>query len=498
MNFRPILPLLLLLLCAGCSQEQRLPNIVVIFIDDMGYADIAPFGAAYPTPNLDRMAQEGRRFTDFQTSSPVCSASRAALLTGAFNRRIDVDGAYAPYSEEGLNPGETTIAEMLRPLGYATAVYGKWHLGDQPKFLPASQGFDEYYGLPYSNDMWPQHGQYVNLPPELDARKKQWPNLPIIEGTKVVDDDVTGEEQALLTRQYTERAVSFIDRNKDKPFFLYVPHSMMHVPIFASDRFLGKSGAGLYADVVMELDWSVGEIMESLRRNGLDKDTLVVFTSDNGPWLNYGTHAGSAKPFREGKHTIYEGGNRVPAIFWWPGKIPADTATEYLASTIDILPTVAALTGAKLPEKVIDGRDIRPLLFGDEAASSPHEYFPIYHDGGLKAIRTERWKLIFPHRYNALKEAPGMDGAPAGYVATDATLELYDLENDPSETKDVKADYPEIVADLEAASQRYRQELGDRLTQTEGSAVRPAGLMQEGDERLNWGAAYNERESATP
>ncbi|MDA0206290.1 MAG: sulfatase [Acidobacteria bacterium] len=485
MMIRPLLTIFLLLLCAGCSQEPRLPNVVVIFIDDMGYADIGPFGASHPTPNLDRMALEGRRFTDFQTSSPVCSASRAALLTGALNKRIDVNGAYGPYSEEGLNPDETTLAELVKTKGYATAVYGKWHLGDQPKFLPANQGFDEYYGLPYSNDMWPQHGEYVDLPPELDARKKRWPNLPIIEGTKIVDDDVTGAEQALLTRQYTERAVSFIDRNKDNPFFLYVPHTMMHVPIFASDRFLGKSGAGLYADVVMEIDWSVGEIIEALRRNGLDHDTLVVFTTDNGPWLNYGNHAGSAKPFREGKHTIFEGGNRVPTIFWWPGRIPADTSSDYLASTIDILPTVAALIGADLPDKVIDGSDIRPLLFGEDAAS-PHEYFPLYHSGGLKAIRTERWKLTFPHTYNALKEAPGMDGAPGGYVATEAELELYDLDADPSETSDVKDEHPEIVADLVAAGERYRTELGDRLTGAEGSAVRPAGQMQEGDERLNW------------
>ncbi len=485
MMIRPLLTIFLLLLCAGCSQEPRLPNVVVIFIDDMGYADIGPFGASHPTPNLDRMALEGRRFTDFQTSSPVCSASRAALLTGALNKRIDVNGAYGPYSEEGLNPDETTLAELVKTKGYATAVYGKWHLGDQPKFLPANQGFDEYYGLPYSNDMWPQHGEYVDLPPELDARKKRWPNLPIIEGTKIVDDDVTGAEQALLTRQYTERAVSFIDRNKDNPFFLYVPHTMMHVPIFASDRFLGKSGAGLYADVVMEIDWSVGEIIEALRRNGLDHDTLVVFTTDNGPWLNYGNHAGSAKPFREGKHTIFEGGNRVPTIFWWPGRIPADTSSDYLASTIDILPTVAALIGADLPDKVIDGSDIRPLLFGEDAAS-PHEYFPLYHSGGLKAIRTERWKLTFPHTYTALKEAPGMDGAPGGYVATEAELELYDLDADPSETTDVKDEHPEIVADLVAAGERYRTELGDRLTGAEGSAVRPAGQMQEGDERLNW------------
>jgi arylsulfatase A len=491
MKNRILLTAFALLLSLGCANEQEVsqgpPNIVVIYIDDMGYADVGPFGATdYATPHLDQMAREGRRFTDFQVSSPVCSASRAALLTGAFNKRIDVNGAYAPLTGYGLNPEETTLAELLRDQGYATAVYGKWHLGDQPKFLPPNQGFDEYYGLPYSNDMWPQHGQYVKLTPEHNARKQQWPNLPIIENDVVVDDDVTGAEQALLTRQYTERAVSFIEGNKGQPFFVYVPHSMVHVPLFASDEFLGKSGAGLFGDVVMELDWSVGEILNTLRSNGLAENTLVVFTTDNGPWLNYGNHAGSAGPFREGKHTIFEGGTRVPTIFWWPGKIPAGTTSDMLASNIDILPTVVALTGAGLPDKVIDGRDIRPLLFAEDGAESPHEYFPLYHVGALKAIRSMRWKLVFPHTYNALKGTPGADGSPGGYVPTEIELSLYDLGTDSNETTDVKDQHPDIVAELEAAADRYRAELGDLLTETVGSAVRPAGQMEEGDERLEW------------
>lgn len=490
MNTRITLIALVLLLTFGCGSEpqvsERPPNVVVIYIDDMGYADIGPFGAQYPTPNLDQMAREGRRFTDFQVSSPVCSASRAALLTGALNKRIDVNGAYAPLTGFGLNPDETTIAEMVRERGYASAVYGKWHLGDQPKFLPPNQGFDEYYGLPYSNDMWPQHGDYVALPPANDARKRSWPNLPIIENDAVLNDNVTGEDQAQLTKQYTERAVSFIERHKDQPFFVYVPHSMVHVPLFASDEFLGKSGAGIFGDVVMELDWSVGQILDTLRSNGLAENTLVVFTSDNGPWLNYGNHAGSAKPFREGKHTIFEGGTRVPTIFWWPGKIPAGTTSTEMASNIDIFPTVAALVGADLPESVIDGHDIRPLLFDEAAALTPHEYFPLYHSGGLKAIRSPRWKLVLPHKYNALKETPGADGGPGGYVPTDIELSLYDLQTDPSETTDIKADHPDVVAELEEVADRYRIELGDRLTDAVGNAVRPAGQMEEGDARLEW------------
>lgn len=490
MQTRLLLTILVLLLALGCGREQqsprRPPNIVIIYIDDMGYADIGPFGADYPTPNLDQMAREGRRFTDFEVSSPVCSASRAALLTGAIHKRVGVSGAFNPHAEVGLNPDETTLAELVREQGYATAIYGKWHLGHHPKFLPTNQGFDEYFGIPYSNDMWPQHSQYYEVDPVRDARKKTFPNLPIFENTTVFNRSLTGEDQALLTRWYTERAVDFIDRNEDTPFFLYVPHSMVHIPLFASDDFLGKSGVGLYGDVVMELDWSVGEILGALRRNGIAEDTLVVFTSDNGPWLSFGNHAGSSGPFREGKGTTFEGGHRVPTIFWWPGRIPAGTTTDVLAATIDILPTVAGLVGADLPERVIDGHDIRPLLFGEEANQSPHEYFPYYYQRGLKAIRTERWKLVFPHVYRSLLETPGADGAQAGYVQTPTELALYDLDQDPSETTDIKEQHPEIVAELKAAADRYRQELGDQLTDIEGSAVRPAGQMEEGDERLVW------------
>jgi arylsulfatase A len=350
MQTRLILTILVLLLTLGCGREQqsprRLPNIVIIYIDDMGYADIGPFGADYPTPNLDQMAREGRTFTDFEVSSPVCSASRAALMTGAIHKRIGVSGAFNPHAEVGLNPDETTLAKLVREQGYATAIYGKWHLGHHPKFLPTNQGFDEYFGIPYSNDMWPQHLQYYQVDPVRDARKKTFPNLPLFKNTTVFNPSLTGEDQALLTRWYTERAVDFIDRNKDAPFFLYVPHSMVHIPLFASDEFLGKSGAGLYGDVVMELDWSVGEILTALRRNGIAEDTLVVFTSDNGPWLSFGNHAGSSGPFREGKGTTFEGGHRVPTVFWWPGHVPAGTTTDVLAATIDILPTVAALIGA--------------------------------------------------------------------------------------------------------------------------------------------------------
>jgi len=306
-------------LAPALASQQRLPNLVVIFIDDMAYADIGPFGGEVPTPNLDRMAAEGMRFTDFSVATAVCSASRAALLTGCYHRRVGISGALGPRSKHGLHEREMTLAEVCKQRGYATACYGKWHLGHHPKFLPTNHGFDEFFGLPYSNDMWPLHPAYAHLPTEAERRKKGYPALPLIEGVEVVDPEVTGEDQEMLTTWYTERAVSFIERNKDRPFFCYVPHSMVHVPLFVSDKFKGKSGAGLFGDVVMEIDWSVGQILAALQEHGVDRDTMVVFTSDNGPWLSYGHHAGSSGIYREGKGTMFEGGIREPTIVRWPG-----------------------------------------------------------------------------------------------------------------------------------------------------------------------------------
>ncbi|MGI9516197.1 MAG: sulfatase-like hydrolase/transferase, partial [Pirellulaceae bacterium] len=265
---------------SGSVVADELPNIVVIFIDDLGYADIGAFGdPAWDTPSLDRMAAEGRRFTDFVTATAVCSASRAALLTGCYHRRVSISGALGPNAKHGLNPDEVTIAELCKQKGYATACFGKWHLGHHRPFLPLQHGFDEYYGLPYSNDMWPLHPEYVDLPEGAAKRKQGYPDLPLIEGNEIVDAEVTGEDQAQLTVEYTRRAVDFINRNRDQPFFLYVPHTMVHVPLFVSEQFDGKSGQGLFGDVMMEVDWSVGQIIDALQVNGIDDRTLVVFTS---------------------------------------------------------------------------------------------------------------------------------------------------------------------------------------------------------------------------
>lgn len=471
------------------------PNVVVIFIDDMGYADIHPFGdTKYPTPNLDRMAAEGRRFTDFVVSSAVCSASRSALMTGCYHRRVGISGALGPKSEIGIHPAETTLAEVCKSKGYATAIFGKWHLGHHPKFLPTAHGFDQYYGIPYSNDMWPLHPDFLTKREKNPAARSPWPKLPMISATRdkgyeIVNPDIQPEDQEQMTKQFTERAVDFIKTNANQPFFLYLPHPMVHVPLYASEDFKGKSGQGIFGDVVMEVDWSVGQIMDAVESIDAAENTLVIFTSDNGPWLSYGTHAGSAGPLREGKGTMFEGGYREPTLMWWKGKIPAGTTCDKLCSSIDVLPTVAKLIDAEVPEEAsqkIDGKDIRPLMFGDENASSPHDAFYCYYSGGeLHAVRNERFKLTFPHRYRTLAGRDGGDGGtPAAYEMTKIGLSLFDLDNDVSETTDVKDRFPAVVKELQAAAERAREDLGDKLTSRKGSGLRSHGKLDANDERL--------------
>ncbi|HEY1173466.1 MAG TPA: sulfatase [Verrucomicrobiae bacterium] len=459
--------------------ETRPPNVVIIFTDDLGYADVGVFGGrGFKTPNLDRMAKEGIRFVNFHVSQAVCSASRAALLTGCYNNRLGIHGALGPGAKVGLNPSEMTIAEVVKQKGYATGMFGKWHLGDHPSLLPVKQGFEEYFGIPYSNDMWPFHPEVVDLPDD-SPKKKRWPDLPMIEGDKVVNPKLTPEDQTQLTTWYTERAVKFIEKNKAKPFFLYVAHNMPHVPLYVSDKFKGKSEKGVLGDVLMEIDWSVGEILRTLSVNGLDENTLVIFTSDNGPWLSYGTHAGSAGPLREGKGTSWEGGVRVPFIARWPGKIPQNRVSEIPTMTIDLLPTIAGLVGAPLPEKKIDGKDIWPLLKGDAQAKSPHEAYYIYYaNNQLQAVISGQWKLFFPHTYRTLGDkSGGTDGKPAEYQNAKTELELYDLKNDLSETTNVAAKNPEIVVRLQQLAELAREDLGDSLTNRKGNGVREPGRV---------------------
>jgi len=454
--------------------EDRLPNIVLIFIDDMGYADIGPFGAeGYETPHLDQMAREGRKFTDFYVTQAVCSASRAGLLTGCYNVRVSIFGALGPNANYGLHPDEVTIAEICKQKGYATACYGKWHLGDHKKFLPMQQGFDDYFGLPYSNDMWPYHPGVRHLPEE--ERIKRWPHLPLIDKNEVVNARVNGEDQEQLTTQYTEKAVEFINKNKDRPFFLYVPHSMVHVPLYVSDKFKGKSGAGLYGDVVMEVDWSVGQIVDALKKNQIDDNTLVIFTSDNGPWLSYGDHAGSAGPLREGKGTMFEGGCREPTLMRWPSKIPAGSECQTLAMTIDLLPTIANLIGADLPQQKIDGKDILPLITG-ASEESPHEAYYMYYGKELRAVRSGKWKLVFPHSYRHVVKA-GNGGLPGKQTQLKTPLALFDLEQDPGEANNLVNQHPEIVAKLNKLADQMRTQLGDSLTGVKGTENREVGRL---------------------
>jgi len=451
----------------GGSRDEK-PNFVIVFTDDQGYADVGCFGAeGYETPNLDRMAAEGVRFTDFHASTAVCSASRASLLTGCYAERVSIRGALWSGSRVGINPQETLIPEILKARGYATAVFGKWHLGHYPEFLPTRHGFDEFFGLPYSSDMWPKH----------PTNPGAYTPLPLIEGEKTI---AYLEDQSLLATWYTDRAVDFIRRNSRQPFFLYLAHSLPHVPLYVSDRFKGKSKRGLYGDVIMEIDWSVGRIMEELKRQGIDENTLIVFTSDNGPWLSYGTHAGSAKPLREGKGTMFEGGMREPCIMRWPGRMPAGKVCDELATTMDLLPTFTRLAGGKLPERKIDGHDIWPLMFAPGQAKSPWECYYCYFSGELRAVRTPRWKLHFPHAYNTLGGRPGGSGGrPVPYQRAEIGYALFDMKSDKEETTDVKERYPEVVARLKNFGEKARRELGDRLTGREGAEVRPPGRVPE-------------------
>jgi arylsulfatase A len=454
----------------GCAKNfQRKstdkPNVVIIFCDDVGYADIGVFGAkGYETPNLDRMAAEGVKFTDFYAAAPSCTPSRAALMTGCYPQRVGLPNVIGPNAKIGISNEEQTIAETLKPLGYATACYGKWHLGHHPKFLPTRHGFDEYFGLPYSNDMWPKH-----------PTNKSFPDLPLIEDERIIEYN---PDQTQLTTWYTERAVRFIEKNKERPFFLYVPHSMAHVPLFVSDKFKGKSERGLYGDVMMEIDWSVGQVLSTLKRLDIDEKTLVIFCSDNGPWLSYGDHAGSAKPLREGKGTTFDGGQREPTVMRMPGTIPAGIVCNEPASTMDILPTVAKLTGAKLPAHRIDGKDIWPLMTGAAGAKSPHEAFFYYRSFALEAVRSGKWKLHLPHSYRTLAGRPGgTGGQPAKYEQAKIGPALFDLENDIGEQHDVSARYPDIVKRLMALADQMRQDIGDSAKKMKGQNRRPPGHL---------------------
>jgi len=450
----------------GQSAAQRPPNLVVIFTDDQGWADMGCQGAqGFETPHLDALSLEGVRCTNFYVSQPVCSASRAALLTGCYSNRVGISGALGPSSKIGISAAEQTLAELSKQAGHATAIFGKWHLGHLPQFLPQRHGFDEFYGIPYSNDMWPFH-------PENPAA---WGDLPTLEGDQVVG---LNTDQTRFTGDFTARAVSFIERHADKPFFLYLAHPMPHVPLHASADFVGGSQQGLYGDVIEEIDASVGAVVDALERTGNTQRTLVIYASDNGPWLSYGNHAGSTGPLREGKGTTFEGGVRVPCIWRWPGQLPAGRVCATPLMTIDVLPTWAGRLGQPLDGQPIDGLDIWDTLLGEEPLPERPLFF-YYGNNELQAMRRGRWKLHLPHGYRSMGARPvGADGQPGKYdYAWKTGLELYDLSTDIGESQDLATSRPAIVEALLRDVFDMRAELGDRLTGETGIRRRAPGRV---------------------
>ena len=426
------------------------PNFVVILLDDSGWADFHPFGdPPYRTPNVERLASQGCSFHNFYVTQAVCSASRSSLLSGCYPGRTKVFGAIPPRAR-GLDPKYATLGQVLKTGGYRTAVFGKWHIGDQPETRPPARGFDESCGLMYSNDMW----EYHPVNPEA------WSKYPLQfwDNGKVTIDRITKQHQPMLTTWYTEHAVDFIGRNKANPFLLYLPHSMPHVPIFASEKFKGKSGTGLYGDVMMEIDWSVGEVMKALRSAGVEDNTLVFFSSDNGPWLIYGNHAGKT-PFREGKATGFDGGTRSACIVRYPGQIAAGTVSNRAWCTVDMLPTLAHLAGVKLPDNPIDGRDVWDLVRGRPGAKNPHDYYPFSTGRIFEGVISGdgHWKLHIPHNYSSLQTV-GHDGMPGKYTTKRIELSLFDMENDPHETTNVAEKHPEITRRLKGYADEHRRE----------------------------------------
>lgn len=452
------------------SEKQKSPNVVLIFTDDQGYADVGVFGASdIETPNLDKMAKEGAIFKSYYAAQAVCSASRAGILTGCYPNRIGIHNALGPDNKNGINASELTMAEMLKNNGYKTGIFGKWHLGHHKKFLPTRHGFDEWFGIPYSNDMWPFHPQQGTV--------FNFPDLPLYENETVIDTLI---DQSQLTTQITERSVHFINQNKDSPFFLYVPHPQPHVPLFVSDKFKGKSSRGLYGDVIMELDWSVGEIIDALEANGLTKNTIVIFTSDNGPWLSYGNHAGSAYPLREGKGTAWEGGQREPFLIKYPEVIPAGKISNTPLMAIDIMATIAEATGSQLSDNEIDGKSAWKLFKGETDKSPQEAYFFYFRVNELFGVRYGKWKLYFPHSYRTMDgQEPGRDGLPGNYRMIELDqIELYNVENDIIEAKNVATEYPQIVEEIKSLANDMRFRLGDSLLEIEGSENREPGIIE--------------------
>lgn len=450
--------LIIVTLIAGCgkssdqstaSSAETLPNIVLIFLDDAGYADFKPFTETrYPTPNVQTLAEEGRTFMNFYVPQAICSASRAALMTGTYPERNGLFNAHPP-KDRGLNPDFMTMGEMLKENGYTTGFFGKWHLGDQEETRPHNRGFDETAGIMYSNDMWAGH-------PENPEYWGQFP-MHYWKNGEIEIDSVTAEHQTEFTTWFTEESVDFINRNSDGPFFLYVPHPQPHVPLFVSDKFAGKSGTGLYGDVMMEIDWSVGEIVKALEENGVRDDTIILFTSDNGPWLSYANHSGQT-PYREGKGTSFDGGIRSPLIISYPKKMGPNSISHEAFFSIDLMPTLAALTGSDLPDYEIDGKNVWDLITGNTDEENPQEYYAFTNGSEFQGVMSGdgKWKLHIPHGYRT-SPVGGRDGQPGLYQQARIDTALFDMVHDPYEKVNVIEDYPDIAGELIRIAEEHHE-----------------------------------------
>jgi arylsulfatase len=464
----------------GCTKSERAPdvvkqdtqpNIVLILTDDQAYADTSAFGQeAYTTPNIDSIANNGVMLTNFYVSQPVCSTSRASILTGAYANRLGISYAFFPTEltegpAVGLNPAEETLPELLKQSGYTTGLFGKWHLGDTEPFLPTNHGFDVYYGIPYSNDMWSANA----------TKQYDFGPLPVISQTEVVK--TLTDDQSDLTQEITYKSIDFINANKDKPFFLMLAHPQPHVPLFVSKEFEGKSGAGLYGDVMLEIDWSTGAIQEALKANGIFDNTILIFMSDNGPWLVFGDHAGSTGGLRNGKLSVFEGGVRTPTSIQWPAKLKAQAPIDTPMMSIDLLPTLVKLADASLPQKEIDGKNVWPIISGKQTQAAHEAYFFYFHKNDLSAVRYQDYKLYYPHTHSSVVEkgAGGVKGQE-DFVKLDA-MRLYNLKDDPTETKDISNEHPEIIAIIEKLADEKRAELGDDLRGIKGNERRALGSL---------------------
>ena len=457
-----IIYLILLLVIFSCEKNNNKPNIVFILADDLGYGDLSSYGSeTIETTNIDKLAEDGVKLTSYYAAQPVCSASRAAILTGAYANRIGIYNAFGPTSDSGINSNEYTLAEMLKDNGYETGIFGKWHLGSKKEFFPTNHGFDEFYGILYSNDMWRWHPENPEgYPQDLLLYRNENPLKEII-------------DQSNLTQDITTESINFIEKNKDNSFFLYIAHPQPHVPLFVSEDFEDLTGNGLYADVITEIDYSVGRVLDKIEESGLTENTIVVFTSDNGPWLSYGDHAGSSGIYREGKGTTWEGGVRVPSIIKFTNGLKPSIIDEPVMA-IDWMPTFANITRSKLSQNKIDGKDIWPLLSG-EVKQTPHQELYFYHRvNELHSIRMNNWKIQFSRTYRSLNgRAGGKDGIPVKY---DMNLieknELYNLKDDPQEKINVYDSFPEIAKKMEELGDKARIKLGDNLMGIKGKENR--------------------------